>query len=103
MPEFRPRWHPFLGTEERAPGIWTLVDTTSREYGLVRIVRVGAEVGYVAELDEILVGRFLSLRAALEATHHAFVRSHTPGFKGYPQFDYSETGSDQDATSRPSL
>lgn len=86
MPEYRPRWHPFLGSEERTPGVWTMVDTTGREYGVVRIVRVGAEVGYVAELGGEPVGRFVTLRAALEATHQAFVRSHTPGFQGYPVF-----------------
>ncbi len=86
MPEYRPRWHPFLGTEERTSGVWTLVDTTGRDYGTIRIVRVGDEVGYVAEFSGLLVGRYRSLRDSLEATHQAFVRSHAPGFKGYPEF-----------------
>ncbi|GAA1768353.1 hypothetical protein [Agromyces humatus] len=88
MPEFRPRWHPFLGTDERTPGVWTLADTNGRAYGVVRIVRVGAEVGYVAEFAGSIVGRYRTLRAALEATHQAFIQSHAPGFKGYPKFDY---------------
>ena len=77
--EFRPRWHPFLGTEERTPGVWTLVDTSARDYGQVRIVRIGAEIGYLAEFRVVLVGRYTNLQAALEATHLAFVRSHAPG------------------------
>ena len=92
LTEFRQRWHPFLGTEERTPMVWTLIDTTGREYGTVRIVRVGSEVGYIAEFDAALVGRFLTLWAALEATHHAFIQSHAPGFKRYPQFDYGRGG-----------
>lgn len=83
-----PRWHPFLAAEERTPGTWTLVDSTGREYGAVRIVRIGAEVGHVGELRGELVGRCRTLRATLEAVHQAFVASHTPGFKGYPQFDH---------------
>jgi hypothetical protein len=75
----RPRWHPFLATQERTPGIWTLVDTMGRDYGQVRIVRVESQVGYVAEHSGVLVGRFRTLRAALEATHQASVRSHAPG------------------------
>lgn len=86
VPQSRPRWHPFLGTEERTPGVWTMIDTTGREYGTVRIVRIGPEVGYVAEREGELVGRYVTLRGALEATHTAFVRSHAPGYTGYPEF-----------------
>ncbi|MFC5791920.1 hypothetical protein EDM22_13780 [Agromyces tardus] len=85
--EFRPRWHPFLAADERTPGTWTLVDSTGKDYGTVRIVRIGAEVGYVAELRGELVGRYRTLRGAIEMTHLAFVRSHAPGFQGYPDFD----------------
>lgn len=86
MPEYRPRWHPFLGADERTPGVWTLVDATGRDYAAVRIVRIGSEVGYVATLGEDPVGRYRSLRGALEAAHNAFIRSHAPGFQGYPEF-----------------
>ncbi|PWC05421.1 hypothetical protein [Agromyces badenianii] len=79
MARDEPRWHPFLATEERTPGVWTLVDTLGRDYGRVSIVRIGAEVGYVGELQDAPVGRWKTLRAAIEAVHHAFVASHAPG------------------------
>lgn len=79
MARDQPRWHPFMAADERTPGVWTLVDSMGRDYGRARIVRVGAEVGYVAERDGELIGRYTQLRAALEAVHHAFVRSHAPG------------------------
>ncbi|WP_173921732.1 hypothetical protein [Agromyces sp. Marseille-P2726] len=86
--EHRPRWHPFLAADEREPGVWTLVDSLGRDYGRVRIVRIADEVGYVSEFDGQLVGRYRTLRAALEAVHLAFVRSHGPGpFQGYPKFE----------------
>ncbi|GAA4053180.1 hypothetical protein [Agromyces indicus] len=77
--EYRPRWHPFLAADEREPGVWTLVDSMGCDYARVRIVRVGSEVGYLAESDTRLVGRYRTLRAALEAAHHVFVRSHALG------------------------
>ena len=68
-----------------------LVDSLSRDYGRVRIVRVTDQVGYVGELDGQFVGRYRTLRAALEAVHLAFVRSHGPGpFQGYPKFEPRE-------------
>lgn len=77
--EYHPRWHPLLAAEERQPGVWTLVDSMGHDYGRVRIVRIGIEVGYVAELGEHPTGRYRTLRAALEAVHGAFVRAHAPG------------------------
>lgn len=78
MPDHRPRWHPFLGTEEREPGTWTLIDSLGVEYGLVRIIRVQGEVGYRAEFRGHLVGHYLTLRTALERTHQVFVKSGQP-------------------------
>ena len=78
-PDFRPRWHPFLAAEEREPGTWTLVDSMGHDYGRVRIVRIGNEVGYIAELGTQPIGRYRTLRAGLEAVHGAFVRAHAPG------------------------
>ncbi|MDQ0894412.1 hypothetical protein [Agromyces ramosus] len=75
----RPRWHPFFAAEERTPGTWTLVDSTGRDYGMVRIVRIGDQVGYVGELRGEPVGRYLTFRAALEAVHAVFIRAHAPG------------------------
>ena len=79
MRDERPRWHPFLSTEERAPGVWTLVDSMGRGYGEIRIVRIGEEVGYVGEFRGMPVGRWKTLRASIEGVHGVFVRSHAPG------------------------
>lgn len=78
MPDHRPRWHPFLGTEERTPGTWTLIDSLGREYGVVRIIRIRDEVGYRAEFRGHLIGYFTTLRTALERTHQEFVKSGQP-------------------------
>jgi hypothetical protein len=75
----KPRWHPWFAAEEREPGVWTLVDSMGRDYGVVRIVRVGSEVGYTAVMRDTPVGRFTTLRAGLEAVHGAFIRDHAPG------------------------
>ena len=42
-------WHPLLNAVEHTPGVWTMVESTGREYGVVRIVREGATVVYVGE------------------------------------------------------
>lgn len=70
------RWHPLLNAQERTPGVWTLVDNTGREYGVVRIVREGPAVVYVGELrGQLLGGRNVRLREAVEKVHAAYVRS----------------------------
>lgn len=79
MAETLPRWHPFLAASERTPGIWTLADSVGHDYGTVRIVRVGAEVGYLGTFRDVPVGRYTTLRAALEHVHLAFIRAHAPG------------------------
>ncbi|ANJ26833.1 hypothetical protein ATC03_08975 [Agromyces aureus] len=72
---------------ESPPGVWTMVDSEGDAYGTVRIVRIGAEVGYVGELRGQPVGRWRTLRASLEGVHHAFIASHGPRpFQGYPDF-----------------
>ena len=44
--------------DERTPGVWTMVDSTGRDYGTVRIVREGSAIVYVSELrGEKLGGR----------------------------------------------
>jgi len=48
--EHRPRWHPLLAADEREPGVWTLVDSLSRDYRRIRIVRVADEVGYIGDV-----------------------------------------------------
>lgn len=71
-------WHPLLNAEERAPGIWTMVDSAGQAYGRVLIVREGDAVVYVTELrGERLDGRHLRLREAVERVHQAYVASHS--------------------------
>lgn len=75
----RPRWHPFFETREHTPGVWTLVDGLGRDYGEVRIVRVGEEVGYVGTFRGTEVGRWKTLRSSIESVHGVFIRAHAPG------------------------
>ncbi|GAA1942373.1 hypothetical protein [Agromyces allii] len=74
-------WHPLLATDERQPGVWFLVDAQGRDYGRVRIVRDAQAVLYVAERPGERVGRYSTLRAAVEAVHTAFIAAHTPGLR----------------------
>lgn len=70
------KWHPLLNAEERTPGVWTMVDSTGRDYGTVRIVREGGSTVYVSELrGKKLGGRNVTLRQAVEKVHAAHVRS----------------------------
>lgn len=72
-------WHPLLNAEERTPGVWTMVDSTGRAYGAVRIIREGSAVVYVGELrGERLGGRNVRLREAVERVHRAYVASQRP-------------------------
>ena len=78
-PHDRTKWHPLLNADERTPGVWTMVDSTGRDYGTVRIVREGRAIVYVSELrGEKLSGRNVTLRQAVEKTHAAYVRSFKP-------------------------
>lgn len=70
------KWHPLMNAEERAPGVWTMVDSTGRAYGTVRIMRDQGALVYVSELrGEVLGGRNGRLRKAVEGVHAAYVRS----------------------------
>ncbi|RXZ51901.1 hypothetical protein [Agromyces binzhouensis] len=67
-------WHPLLSAEERTPGVWTMVDSSGRAYGAVRILREGESILYVGELrGERLGGRSVRLREAAERVHKAYV------------------------------
>jgi len=68
-------WHPLLATEERSPGVWTMVDSTGQPYGAVRIMKDGQATVYAAELRGRPIGRYERLRAAVEAVHAAYVAS----------------------------
>lgn len=75
-------WHPLLAAREVEPGVWYMVDTVERCYGIVRLLRRGGELGYRAvtwaELseDRQLIGYYCTLRAATMAAHMRFVRGH---------------------------
>lgn len=71
-------WHPMLAAVEREVGHWVMVDPTGREYGDIRIVRRGTEVGYRAEFRGQLVGYYLTLRSSCARVHQAFIASHGP-------------------------
>lgn len=72
-------WHPLLDAQERTTGVWTLVDSTGRDYGVVRIVREGNAVVYTGELrGQRLSGRNVTLRDAVAKVHLAFVHSFNP-------------------------
>lgn len=80
-----PNWHPLLAAEEQTAGTWHMIDSTGNRYAIIVIVRRGPEVGYRATTwheqpeQRHLVGYYRTLRAACEATHLAFIRSHAPG------------------------
>ena len=77
-PKPETKWHPLLNADERTPGVWTMVDSTGRDYGTIRIVREGRAIVYVSELrGEKLSGRNITLRHAVEKVHAAFVRSYS--------------------------
>ena len=77
-PHDQTKWHPLLNADERTPGVWTMVDSTGRDYGTVRIIREGSAIVYVSELrGEKLSGRNVTLRHAVEKVHAAFVRSYS--------------------------
>lgn len=70
------RWHPLMNAAERIPGVWTMVDSPGREYGTVRIVREDGALVYVSQLrGQVLGGRNVRLREAVEKVHAAYVRS----------------------------
>jgi hypothetical protein len=84
--DYTATWHPMLCAVEVDPGHWRMISQYGREYGDIRLVRRGAEVGYRGDdVTGQLVG-FRTLRSACQAVHMHFVRSHgAPEFRGYPR------------------
>ncbi|TXK17422.1 hypothetical protein [Homoserinibacter sp. GY 40078] len=73
-------WHPILAAEERALCVWVMVAQYGREYGTVRLIRRGDEVGYRAEdAAGQLVGYYRTLKAGCMAVHRQHLRDGTPG------------------------
>lgn len=75
----RPQWHPLLAAVEPEPGVWVLIDTLQKPYGVVTIVRVDGLVRFRAEHVGNLLGYATTLRAAVERVHSAELRSLLPG------------------------
>ncbi|UOE45460.1 hypothetical protein [Agromyces larvae] len=78
------RWHPLQAADEIEVGVWRMVDSLGREYGEVRLVRRGPEIGYRAEYwperhPRELVGYFRTLRASCEQVHQAQVHDNGRG------------------------
>lgn len=74
-----PRWHPLLATVEPEPGVWVMLDSQQRPYGLVRIVKVDSLTRFRAEHVGTLLGYSTTLRAAVERVHEKELRSMFPG------------------------
>ena len=85
--DYTATWHPMLCAVEVDPGHWRMISQYGREYGDIRLVRRGAEVGYRGDdVTGQLVGYFRTLRSTCQAVHMHFVRSHgAPEFRGYPR------------------
>lgn len=82
-------WHPLLAARESEPGVWHMVDSLERCYGIIRMLRRGNEVGYRAVTwapkseDRQLIGYFRSLRAACEHSHRHLIQAST--VQNHPQ------------------
>lgn len=86
-------WHPLLAAIETEPGTWYMMGSTGKCYGIIRLLRRGGEVGYRAvtwaptSAERQLIGYYLTLRTACEATHQRFILtvgagSHPNGLGG---------------------
>jgi len=56
MARDEPRWHPLVAAVEGPILTWRMLDPDGREYGVIRIVRVGGEPKYRAEFRGQLIG-----------------------------------------------
>ncbi|WP_405373456.1 MULTISPECIES: hypothetical protein [unclassified Microbacterium] len=72
-------WHPMLATEERTPGVWTMVDPHGLEYGRVEIRRSGERVFYRAWMRDAELNPCPTLRDATMLVHRAHLASVQPG------------------------
>lgn len=77
-----PSWHPLLAAVETEPGVWHMIAQFDRCYAVIRMLRVGGEVGYRAVTwaprseDRVLIGYYRTLRAAAAAAHRRWLDSH---------------------------
>lgn len=70
---------PSSATEEREPGVWTMVTPDGREYGLVEIRRLDGRIVYRVTAMGQPAGYAGTLREACARIHHVFIASHSPG------------------------
>ena len=74
------KWHPLLAAVEAEPGLWYMVDSTLRCYGVIRFLTIRGQSGYRAVTwakrseDRQLIGYFTTLAAATSATHEQYVQ-----------------------------
>jgi hypothetical protein len=93
----KPAWHPILAAFELEPGVWHLRDTFDQPHSIVVLVTIGGERGYRAVAwaavpeDRVLIGYYLSLRAACAGAHrHYLLTLGNPGAPmawGLPRVD----------------
>ena len=74
-----PQWHPLLAAIEPEPGVWVMIDSQRRPYGIVRIVKVDGLTRFRADHVGTLLGYATTLRAAVERVHEMEIRSMFPG------------------------
>ncbi|TPW74269.1 hypothetical protein [Schumannella soli] len=78
---YSPAWHPILSADEVEPGTWVMRSQV-RDYAIIRMLRIGGEVGYRAVTwaeqsgDRKLIGYYRTLRAAAFAAHQVFLAQH---------------------------
>lgn len=78
MARDEPRWHPMLATVEGPLGTWRMLDPEGREYGVIRLVRVGGEPKYRADFRGEHIGYGGTLRTACEHVHREYIAAHAP-------------------------
>ncbi len=74
-------WHPMLATEERTPGVWTMVAPDGVEYGRVEIRRAGDAVFYRCWFRDVELEPTRTLREAAARVHGAFIATMSPGYQ----------------------
>lgn len=81
------QWNPIMAAREPEPGVWHMIDSMNRCYGIIRFVRRGGELGYRADTwaDDAdgrrLIGYYRTLSGACSAVHQRLLTSATPGMQ----------------------
>lgn len=81
-----------MSTVEPEPGVWVLLDSMRKPYGVVTIVRVEGRVRFRAEHIGVMLGWTTTLRGACERVHQEEIASMGPGWStGGPPPDEAAT------------